>query len=359
MGVLRFLLALAVVIAHSNSLFGLNFVGGVIAVESFFIVSGFYMAFIWHEKYSLLSNSYSKFIINRLLRIYPLYWVVLAITLIFLVSTSILKRAPFWTFYYYANCHHPVVFCLILLSNILIVGLDIIMFLGFDSAGGIIVNKPHSMNVQFRFFNFIPPAWTLSIEILFYFLAPFILKRGKFTVIFIFLASLTIKIALNYYHYDYDFFEYGFFPSELMFFCSGIISYYIYRKIINELWAPKYGVILQFILSFMILFFQHLPFNTTVNKYLLYSIIVCSIPFIFMYSKNFKWDRWLGELSYPLYIIHWLVVFLMKGVFVKYHYPDSYLGLSCIIISILMAITITKYIVSPIEEIRAKRVQNG
>jgi len=49
----------------------------------------------------------------------------------------------------------------------------------------------------------------------------------------------------------------------------------------------------------------------------------------------------------------------MKGLFMKYHYPDSYLGLSCIIISILMAITITKYLVLPIEKIRAKRVQNG
>ena len=300
MGILRFLLAIAVVIAHSNSLFGLNLVGGVLAVESFFIVSGFYMAFIWHEKYALLSNSYSKFIINRLLRIYPLYWVILAITLIFIVSTSIVKKVPFWTFYYYENCHHPFILSFIILVNILIVGLDIIMFLGFNSEGGIILNKPNSTNIQFRFFNFIPPAWTLSIEVLFYFLAPYILKGGRVTVILIFLISLAIKIVLNYHHYDYDFFEYGFLPSELMFFCAGIISYYIYTRVINELWAQKYGAVLQLVISLMILFFKYLPFNKTVNKYLLYLIIVCSIPFIFMYSKNFKWDRWLGELSYPL-----------------------------------------------------------
>ena len=32
-----------------------------------------------------------------------------------------------------------------------------------------------------------------------------------------------------------------------------------------------------------------------------------SVPFIFALTKNWKVDRWIGELSYPVYIVHVVV----------------------------------------------------
>jgi len=46
MGLLRLILALNVVIAHAGSLFKIVSVGGIIAVEVFFMISGFYMSLI-------------------------------------------------------------------------------------------------------------------------------------------------------------------------------------------------------------------------------------------------------------------------------------------------------------------------
>lgn len=40
MGVLRLILALIVVIEHSEPLFGLNFIGGKNAVQAFYVISG-------------------------------------------------------------------------------------------------------------------------------------------------------------------------------------------------------------------------------------------------------------------------------------------------------------------------------
>ena len=51
MGILRTILALAVVVYHSYKLFGLRMCGGQVAVESFYMISGFYMALILNEKY--------------------------------------------------------------------------------------------------------------------------------------------------------------------------------------------------------------------------------------------------------------------------------------------------------------------
>ena len=72
MGVIRILLAISVVIAHSTPLFGLSFVGGRYAVQCFYMVSGFYMALVLNEKY-LGPGSYRVFISARLLRLFPVY----------------------------------------------------------------------------------------------------------------------------------------------------------------------------------------------------------------------------------------------------------------------------------------------
>jgi len=73
MGTLRLLLALSVVAAHCGAIAGLRFVGGPMAVQAFFIRSGFFMALILNEKYTGNNNSYWLFISNRFFRRYPFY----------------------------------------------------------------------------------------------------------------------------------------------------------------------------------------------------------------------------------------------------------------------------------------------
>ena len=53
MGTLRLLLALSVVLFHSGPFVftGSDWVGGIVAVEGFFVVSGFYMTLVLHQRY--------------------------------------------------------------------------------------------------------------------------------------------------------------------------------------------------------------------------------------------------------------------------------------------------------------------
>jgi peptidoglycan/LPS O-acetylase OafA/YrhL len=51
MGVIRFLFALTVLLSHEVDLFGLTLTGSIIAVQCFYIISGFYMGIILEEKY--------------------------------------------------------------------------------------------------------------------------------------------------------------------------------------------------------------------------------------------------------------------------------------------------------------------
>src|ERR1700677_3545542 len=77
MGSIRFLLALAVVTAHVTKLpFHLG-VNSLLAVQGFYAISGFLIAFVWDVKYSRGPNAIRSFYANRAARIYFMYWAVL------------------------------------------------------------------------------------------------------------------------------------------------------------------------------------------------------------------------------------------------------------------------------------------
>ncbi|MFC5354325.1 acyltransferase family protein [Azospirillum himalayense] len=73
MGVLRFLLALAVVFAHTAPPFGLRMTFGTNSVQAFYIVSGFLITLVLNKKYDQSRAFYEA----RFFRIFPTYWVFL------------------------------------------------------------------------------------------------------------------------------------------------------------------------------------------------------------------------------------------------------------------------------------------
>jgi peptidoglycan/LPS O-acetylase OafA/YrhL len=103
MGTVRTVLALLVALSHmawadtatQHPLTG----GAMMAVNLFFIISGFYMALILRTKYV---GDVRAFYVARALRLYPLYWVVVVVSLILIHSVP---RASF-----VASVHSPIAF---------------------------------------------------------------------------------------------------------------------------------------------------------------------------------------------------------------------------------------------------------
>ena len=89
MGIIRFLLAASVICAHFGGIYGNNLIGGALAVQSFFLLSGFYIVLILEENFSVKSfQEYKSFLSSRLFRLYPAYWLSLAIKFIWGVGFS-------------------------------------------------------------------------------------------------------------------------------------------------------------------------------------------------------------------------------------------------------------------------------
>ncbi|MFZ9848879.1 MAG: hypothetical protein ACO3EE_12135, partial [Flavobacteriales bacterium] len=79
-----------------------------------------------------------------------------------------------------------------------------------------------------------------------------------------------------------------------------------------------------------------------------------ALPFIFILSKNWKTDRQIGELSYPIYISH---IFVLSWVGVFQLPSKSWRTIIVIALSIVFAYVLNKIVGEKIEKIRQNRIK--
>lgn len=357
MGILRFILSISVVIAHSSSIFGFDFVDGQTAVQAFYIISGFYMTLILNEKYVGINNSYKLFITNRFLRLYPIYWIVLMLTVAYSVTDPLnSNKNEYAALSYYVNYISNInlgsLFFLIF-TNLFLFLQDTIMFLGLDTTSGSLffTQNFRESNPMLYNFLFVPQAWTIGIEIAFYLIAPFIVRKKLKFIIGIIIISILLRLFLYLYGLKHDPWSYRFFPTELTFFLLGTVSYHMYLYIKNvKIKQLHLKMIYLFILSISCIYsFLHIS-----GKHYLYLCLffVC-LPFVFILTKNWKNDRYVGELSYPIYISHLFVLACMKSLEIP---AIGGTGVGLTVITIIFSILLNELVAKKIENIRQKRL---
>ncbi len=342
MGILRFLMALAVVATHADGLPPFHFIPGMKAVQTFYIISGFYMALILEDKYLEQPHSYKLFITNRILRIYPIYFIILLLSLFYYSSIHVLKGPdnPLVLWENFLKQDNWLMLGSILFTTVFILGQDILLLVAGLPIG-------HAFLV--------PQAWTLSLELMFYLLAPFLVRRRTAPLAAIFFASVCLAIFLYMLGLKFDPWTHRFFPSALALFIAGILSFRIYQLIRHKdipfFWnATAFATVLAMIFLFPILG-PSLSYGKTISYFLALSL---GLPFIFYLTKNNKFDRWIGDFSYPIYISHLLVqkIFFDCGITTS----NPWLGWGVAAGSFLFSFALLYLIIYPIDKIREKRV---
>jgi peptidoglycan/LPS O-acetylase OafA/YrhL len=294
LGVIRIFLALSVVVWH---LWGhaLPFTAnGYNAVILFFIISGFYMSMVLNTKY--LGAPVTKFYLARALRIYPFYLLILVLTVWFLYATGNPLPAPATT------------------GELL-----------FSTATNItIFGIPWLGNIDWLA---IPPAWTLAIELQFYLAAPFIVTRRLWICLAIFLGLLAVRLSLL--DQDFTSWRYNVPRSDWCFFMLGAVAHRLGLFVTNDRTRKVLGWAAAVILPIAV-FLCGLPVTKDLDRpelWLFYLIFTASIPFIFSISMRSRVDRLMGDLSYPIYVAHWLVISFVgyfSGFFYRYLSYDYY-----------------------------------
>jgi peptidoglycan/LPS O-acetylase OafA/YrhL len=326
MGLVRSFLALAVAVAHLQSFDKLAQVGGsgaaIIAVKLFFVMSGFYMALVLTEKYS---GTPKAFYMARALRLAPLYWATILATLAFFYLTSfatlegVVKSrmwralSPDWL---------PAQLTAMTVANLTTIGMDA-GFLACYTYGTACLVLVNSM--------FVPQAWTLGIEVMFYIAAPFIMASGVRAVIGILVGSLSIKLLLLVLNAPDNWLR-MFALAEMYYFMAGILAYFLYRSIERRL--PRQIYLLPFVavlISAVVLYSLAVgKVYYTPHRYLLEFVVepalvvtfALLIPVVFHATREAKsfvgrWDKNIGDLSYPIYITHilslWVSVYFLNN----------------------------------------------
>jgi len=206
-------------------------------------------------------------------------------------------------------------------------------------------------------FLFIPQAWSLGLELTYYVVAPFIVRRSTKSVVLIILLSLGLRLFI----YDYlklhnDPWTYRFFPTELLFFLLGYLSYKIYVKIKSMHFSISSFLFFYFSLITLIFIFYILPSGEipnspfTIKEILYFVFFTISIPFLFKFLKGSKLDSQIGELSYPMYISHLLV----SLIYTKFTNHSMWM---VTVLTILLSLLLNRFIAVPTEKYRQARIK--
>ena len=234
---------------------------------------------MYYKKYSLKENQISVFYISRLWRIFPMFYFFsilgLIVTLEFYPDfPSVIMSLDFWP-----------------------------KISAFSSNLFILCNA-------FPKHRILGPSWSLEVEILFYLLFPFIalvIKKNKFNVIIltILFFLISVYIILNYKTQ----FEYNGLPYIFLF-LFGVLAYNYHLTFPKKLEVFSAAVfILILLFNYTMSSLHHaLMEDGTYFNFITLLLVVFSIPTLInsVYIKTNPKDKLLGDLSFIVYLCHWV-----------------------------------------------------
>jgi peptidoglycan/LPS O-acetylase OafA/YrhL len=294
MGLIRLYLALIVAADHllinvlsernlninGYTKLGLN--GGT-AVMFFYMISGFLISYALEKKYTFMTGDTREFYAARFIRIFSIYWPLY----FFLIAADIwdIRRVVFQGSL--AD----------ILTGFFLLGADWrIAFASYPQAHW----DMFATNLQ--------PCWTLAAELTFYLLAPWLLKSTKI-IIAVFLASLTFRLYMVYNYGYRPIWSYYFFPGTICFFLAGHLA----RLACNRFRVPSLaslGFLAISVYALLPQVYLRIPFDN-LHLYVASGFFAMALPGLFHLTKDWKPLNWLGELSYPLYLTHMTIMYLV------------------------------------------------
>lgn len=302
---------------------------GQLGVPLFFIISGYliYRSIDYSITHNGIKAGIKHYTLHRLFRILPAYYFNFLIVLA-LASTIIGAE------YFYSSRFLNQIFSHLTFTS---------FFIYQDSGLG--VNGAY---------------WTLSIEMLWYIVAPLLfifIKKDRYYIgiialAFLYLWSIDIGLMDTLFHLDKTasdylimLYYYSFqLPAQIIYFIAGI---FIYKYLLNQNFIintlSKLIVLILILGLFIGISHQDFFITSFVIKNLV-TLITVILLFILFYQSRIKQlviIDWIGKISYSLYLWHMPILFVMKQSNILSH--ASMLNTVLIFIIILLAISSMSY----------------
>lgn len=310
------------------------------------------MSFVLDAKYAGRTIAFYR---ARIIRLYPLYWLTLAVTWLILLAAD-----PYPPLADVVASIDVTGWIVGAFSQLTFIGLENMPLMCVLSLGGSLCQALNLLGMA------VPQAWTLGIEILFYLIAPLIAYLGWRAVAIVFLVSVAIRVAIVAAGLGGTEWGRSFAPAEMAYFMLGMGAFAIYQKTKTSLPESRYVLIFSLSLAVVLIvtyehYFvlnyvsNHLWLDTVLDP-LFFAAFTLLVPLLFHATRYKKWDQLIGEWSYPIYITHWLALTL-SGLLLKHVVVYSMWARFAIHMAVVLAVAGIALIavVRPIESRRAPR----
>ncbi|MFK5892032.1 MAG: acyltransferase [Pseudomonadota bacterium] len=321
--VLRFLAAFTVVLYHysfygyaTNKTIGMEFQSlgsvfqyGHMGVELFFMISGFVILLSSENK------TISHFIISRVTRLYPAYWVGVTLTTIVIVIYGS-EMFNVSSYQYFINLT--------------------------------------MINEMFHVRNIDGVYWTLFVEIRFYLLVFVLMLFRQMRFLKIYLLIWVIISILYHFIKLPNLINFFFISNVAPFFIAGAVFYIIYKN--QKTLIFDYLILFLSFMSAIMYLNQkflgmeevfNLQFNSNVFLLILFSfylIFYLLCKNILVIDKDKSTYKVLGEVTYPLYLIHATLGYI---IFINLH---AYFNKYILLISTIVFMIVISYLIHVIFE---------
>jgi len=287
MGALRLFLALVVAHDHwrlvmlaprglqTDEFYKLNFTGSA-AVFFFYVISGFLISFTLHANYTATPAGITAFWRARFARIFSLYWPALAVSVLLFAG--------------------PAIGWFDRLVQVILFGMDWRLTFG---------------SYPLAYWQAVPPgipqAWTLGAELTFYLVAPW-LARSRIAIAVALAASLVLRAwLLATMQPPPDVWIYHFAPATFCFFMIGCAAFHLGERV-AELRRPWFGL-LAVAASLAIMAMGRPTGGIDEGRvWASLAFFAIGLPGFFAATKDWRVSNLLGDLSYPVYIVHYMVL---------------------------------------------------
>lgn len=328
----RFFAALMVFIFHVGIF--TKYQTGYLGVSFFFILSGFILAYNYHQKlYDLNTIEIKKFYIARIAKVYPVHLL------------TFLMAIPFY--FFIPLQHEPILYFFQALTNIFLI---------------------HSF-IPFGNISFNGVSWSLSDEMFFYIVFPFfllimvnflkgIVRKMLFIQILWMLTLILIITTFSEFTSFNTWVTYYFPGVRLLEFLAGVIlglTFIEKEKYLSRLSAKLFSV---FEITTVTLLFIMILVAPGIIQNLRYSLIFIPfwsiLIFVFAFQKGIlsrllskKVLIYLGEISFAFYMVHNIVLSYIFFLWKPEMNKSLLIGL-CLVISLVLSSIMYRYYEEPV-----------
>jgi peptidoglycan/LPS O-acetylase OafA/YrhL len=284
---------------------------GDLAVKCFMIISGFVIFLLIDTK----KETYGDYLTRRFLRIFPVYFLLLLISIPCLrLSSSVLEMttsmqsaeairstsAIYHSLWSHLWIHFP---------------LHLVMLHGMVPST-VLPNSPTA---------FLGPAWSLSLEWQFYLIAPLwyscFVTEIAWKKIFMYVICLIFILKGHYFFATIQ--NGAILLNYIVFFVTGIASYFLYKKV-KQFEIPK-DTVLPIAVILALGSYRSAEKPSGMIPYILWLVVFALIlePKHSLTSRLFSpvftnpVSLWLGKISYSIYLSHALVLVVLQYVLLK------------------------------------------